>query len=319
MEFLANEPLKDSLLGQMSVFILLDALLWAGYVYIIQYFKNLTREKLVPVIEDVDKNPQTRIKYPKLFRQFFEGLRIEWNSGFGLNIYIRSSLVSILLIFSIYQTMKDSINGLLAGVFFLHSIDAIISLYLSMVAIGVVAIPVYIVYLTILTVPVIFVYLFIAVRFLPLEINAFHEMGGTGQFGKIIINCIYLISFAIGMIPIFSIIGKLDLTSFHIPIPEGNIGNATAFIKGEVVKSVNTIPIESFSRYIGFIELFLIFIMLAFLVIAALHFRIKHHKKEVLSKLEQIISETNITRPENKENNLYFLSLYEKVSAMNGR
>ena len=246
MIYLSNDPTKNLILGQVFVITLLDSIVWAGYVYIIQSFKNLTREKFLPA---VDKIPQTLFNYPKFFRQFFEGLRIEWNTGFGFNIYLRSTLVGILLLITIFIFMKNPMSELIPAVFISHSLDAIIPLYLSIIVICVVTIPVFIVFLTIFTIPIIFFYLLVAARFLPLEINAFHDMGGTEQFGKIIINCIYLGSFALGMIPFFPLIGKLDLGSFHIPIPEGSLGNVTTLIKGEMVSSVNAIPINSLSNY----------------------------------------------------------------------
>jgi hypothetical protein len=314
MIFLSTDPGKNSILGQMSAVVLLASFLWAGYVYIIQSFKNLTREKFLPVIE---KNPQTRLDYSKMFGLFFEGTRVEWNTGFGLNIYIRSCLVGGLLISAICLMMKNPISELISGIFISHSLNALISLYLSIVAVSIVGIAIFIVFLTVFTVPIIFLLLLIAIRFLPLEINSFYDMGGTGQFGKIIINCIYLVSFALGTIPLIPLVTKLNLSSYHIPIPEGSIGNATTFIKEELVKSVNAIPVDSFSNYLGYIELFLIFILLAILVIFSLHYKIKRNKEETLSDIERIISDTDFTRPENKENNLYYLSLYEKISATN--
>lgn len=312
MEYLSNDPSKNIVLGQLFVLVLLNSIIWAGYVYIIQSFKSLTREKFIPA---VNKIPKTRLNYPRLFSQFFRGFRVEWNSGFGINFYIRSYLIGMPLILGIVFLTITPIIGSISEVFFSHNIDALISLYLSIVVLSIGAIAVFFAFLILITIPVIFLYLLIVVRFLPLDINSFHEMGGTGRFGNIIINCIFLSSFAIGTMPILSTIGKLDLTSFHIPIPEGNVGNATTFIKGEIVKSVNAIPINSFSKYVGFIEFFLFFILLALLVITALHYRIKQNKEEMLTNLERIISDTDFTCAENKETNLYYLALYEKISA----
>jgi len=313
MVYLSDDPSKDILLGQLFVLTLLVSIIWAGYVYVIQSFKNLTREKIIPVI---DEHLHTRVDYPRLFSLFFGGSRIEWNSGFGFNFYIRSYFIGIPLILGIIIVMAKPWSRLLTELFFSHSIDALKSLYLSIAVMSIGMTAVFFEFIILISIPVIFLYLLIAIRFLPLEIHSFQEMGGTGQFGKIIINCIYLTSFAIGTYPIFSMIGKLDLNSIHIPIPEGSIGNATAFVKSEIVNSISAIPVNSFSKYIGFIEFFLLFILLALLVIIALHFRLRRYKEGVLFELEQIISGIDLTCPENKENNLYYLSLYEKVSAM---
>jgi len=312
LDYLSNDPGKNIVLGQLFVLVLLTSIIWAGYVYIIQSFKNLTQEKFLPAVE---KCPDSRLDYPKMFNLLFSGSRIEWNSGFGLNFYIRSYLIGMPLSLGIIFLTIKPVSELLSQVFFSHSADALIALYLSIVVLSIGAIAMFLILMSLFTVPILFIYLLIAVRFLPLEINSLHEMGGTGQFVTMIINCIYLISFAIGTLPILSAIGKLDLTSIHFPMPEGTLGNVTTFVKGEFVKSVNAIPIDSFSKYISFIEIFLVFILLALLVIAALHFRIKRHKEEVLSELERIISDTDFTHPDNKENNLYYLSLYEKVLA----
>ena len=312
MEYFSNDPSKNIVWSQMFVLILLCSLLWADYVYIIQSFKNLTREKFIPVI---DRNPQTIFNYQRFFRQFFEGFRIEWNSGLGLNIYIRSLFLDLCLVIGTYYVARTQLMGLISGVLILHSPEALLSLYLSGIILSIVAIVVYLVFLTLLTIPVIFIYLLIAIRFLPLEINIFHDMGGTEKFGKIIIHCIYLVSLALGMIPIISLIGKLDFSSVQIPIPKGNVGNATILLKTEMAKSVNAIPIDSFSKYFVYMEWFFIFIMLALLVILALHYHIKRKKEAELIHLEQLLSNIDLTRPENMETHLYYMSLYEKVSS----
>jgi hypothetical protein len=312
MEYLSNDPSKNVLFGQLFVIALLSSLLWAGYVYIIQSFKNLTRDKFLPAIHKI---PNTIADYPAFFRQFFSGLRVEWNSGFGLNIYVRSSLIIWPLIFEEFYLMRDSLGGLIWGIFISHSVDSLISLYLSIAALSIVCTLAFMVFLAILTVPVIFFYLWITVRFLPVEINPFHDMGGTGPFGKIIVNCIYLVSLALGIIPLFPLLGKIDLSFLsHLSIPAENLGNTTTFIRADLVKSVSAIPVDTFSKYVGFIELYFGFILLAFLVILILHDRIKRRKEEVLSQLEQKISFIDFTNTENKENNLYYLDLYEKVS-----
>ena len=250
IEYLSDDPSKNILFGQLSVILLLISLLWAGYVYLIQSFKNLAREKFLPAL---DKIPDTLANYPRLFRQFFGGLRIEWNSGFGVNIYLRSSLIVWSLIIWIIYFMRDSLSGFLWGIFISHSVDALISLYLSIVAVCIVGTLAFMTFLVILTFPVIFIYLLVTVRFLPLEINPLNDMGGTGLFGKFIVHCIFLVSLALAIIPIFPLLGKIDLGSLsHISIPAENVGNAVVFVRAEVVKTVSAIPIESISKYIAF-------------------------------------------------------------------
>ena len=312
LELLSNDPSKNILFSQLFVVVALTSMLWAGYVYIIQSFKNLTREKFLPAI---DKIPNTIVNYPRMFRQFFAGVRIEWYSGFGFNIYVRSSLIIWSLIIWIIYSMRDSWIGMVWAVFISHSVDALISLYLSTAAVSIVAILAFMTFLVIITVPVIFFYLLALVRFLPIDINPLHDMGGMGSLGKIIVHCIFLVSLALGLIPIFSILGKIDLGFLsQIKIPAENLGNATAFVRTEIVQSVSAVPTNSVSKYIGFIELYCIYIILAFLVILIIHDRIKRRKEEVLSQLEQKISTINFNNGENKENNMYYLELYEKVS-----
>jgi len=310
-ESFSQDPSKNLLLGQLLVVVLLSSLLWAGYIYIIQSFKNLTREKFLPAIEKI---PDTIANYPRFFRQFFGGLRIEWKSGYGFNLYIRSTFLILTLTIGIIYPVRDSLNGIFTGVFILHSVDALIALYISVVAMIVVFIFAFMAFLAIFTVPLIFVYLWVSVRFLPMEINPFHDMGGTRSFGKIIVHCIFLVSLALGIIPFSTIIGKIDLSFLsHMTLPAETLGNATVFIRTQMENSVRSVPIDSFSKYFVYIEWYFITIIMAFLVILALHDRIKRRKDEELTLLEQKISANDFNNPENKEDKLYYLNLYKKV------
>lgn len=311
VESFSQDPSKNIILDQLFVIVFLASLLWTGYVYIIQSFKNLTREKLLPAIE---KNPDTVARYTRFFRQFFGGWRVEWRSGCGFNLYFRSTLLVWPPLLWIMYSMRETFWGYVTGIFLSHSLDALVSLYLSIVVIGIVFILAFMAFLAILTVPIIFGYLWVSVRFLPLEINPFHEMGGAGVFGKLVVNCIFLVSLALGMIPLFPLLGKIDLSFLsHVTIPAETLGNVTVFIKTQMENSVKSIPMDTFSKYIGYIEWYLFIIFLAFLVILILHDRIKQRKEEELALLERKSAAIDFNNADNSEDKLYYLDLYERV------
>jgi hypothetical protein len=299
------------LFGQLVITVFFASLLWVGYVYIIQSFKNLTREKLLPALEKI---PDTSVNYPRFFRQFFEGMRIEWKSGFGFNVYIRSTFLILLLITAMIYPIRDSLIGMVTGVFVLHSVDALIALYISVAALSIVFIFAFMAFLAIFTVPLIFVYLWVSVRFLPLEINPFCDMGGTGSFGKIVVYCIFLVSLALGMIPLSSVIGKIDLSFLsNISVPAETLGDVTVNVRNDIIQSISRLPIDTFSKYVIYIEWYAFFLLMAFFVILVLHDRIKRRKNEVLAQLEQKISAIDFNNAENKEDKQYYLDLYRTV------
>jgi hypothetical protein len=306
-----SDPSKNLLFNQLVIIVFLASLLWAGYIYIIQSFKNLTREKLLPAIEKI---PDASINYQRFFRQIFGGWKIEWKSGFGFNFYIRSTFLILILITGMIYPVWDSLSEIFTGVFILHSVDALIALYLSVVAMSIVFILAFMAFLTIFTVPLIFIYLWVSARFLPLEINTFREMGGVGAFGKLVVHCIFLVSLALGMIPLSPLLGKIDLSFLsHVTIPAETLGNTTVFIRTQMENSVKSIPMDTFSKYIGYIEWYLIILFLAFLVILILHDGIKRHKEEELALLERKIAAIDFNNSDNSEDKLYYLDLYEKV------
>ena len=272
----SNDPSNILIDRQLFLLTFLISLLWGGFVYIIQLFKNLTRDKIMSFAE---KDPRIQFDFARIFRQFFRGFQLEWDSGFKLNVYVRSSLIGLFTLGFVVYTMKDSIVGLLSGITVSHGIDALISLYLSLFALSLGAFIVFFVFLTLLSVLVIFFYLLFVVVLVPLEINSLQDMGGTGQFGKFIINCMYLTSVALGMILVIPYIVKPNLSTSFLQ-PEDTLGQAVTFVKDEAVRSINAIPVSSLAKYTGFIEVFIILMALAFVVVLALHYRIKRSKEE---------------------------------------
>jgi hypothetical protein len=220
----------------------------------------------------------------------------------------------LILITATIYPVRDPLRGIITGIFILQSVDALIALYLSVVAMSIVFILAFMAFLAIFTVPLIFVYLWVSVRFLPLEINPVHDMGGTGLFGKIIVHCIFLVSLALGIIPLSTIMGKIDLSLLsHITIPAETLGNATASVRNDIINSISTLPIDTFSKYIGYIDWYCLFLLMAFSVILILHDRIKRRKEEIHSQLEQKISAIDFNNAENKDDKQYYLDLYETV------
>jgi hypothetical protein len=305
----SNDPSNVLIDRQLFLLAFLISLLWGGFVYTIQLFKNLTREKIMPFAE---KDPRIQFDFARIFRQFFRGFQLEWDSGLKLNVYMRSSLIGLFTIGFIIYTMKDSLAGFLSGIIVSHNLDALISLYLSLFVFSLGAFIVFFVFLTLLSVLVIFFYLLFVVALVPLEINSLQDMGGTGQFGRFIINCMYLTSVAFGMILVIPFITKPNSSTSFLR-PEDTLGHAVTFVKDEAVRSINAMPVSSLAKYTGYIEVFVVLAVLALVIIIALHYRIKRSKEEKLTQLEHLIADIDLTSPKNNEDNLYSLALYEKV------
>lgn len=153
---------------------------------------------------------------------------------------------------------------------------------------------------------------------LPIEINPFIEMGGTEKYGKLIVHCMYIFAFALGIFPIIQLIPKINVTTTQLPQLEGlTLGNVTIFFKTTIFDPIYQMPIGTFSNYYNVITTFILYTFIAVILILLLHNRIKDQKTKDLNRLEGMILYIdffNTDGPVNRERNQYLLYLYEKIS-----
>ena len=146
-----------------------------------------------------------------------------------------------------------------------------------------------------MTVAIILGTLFFCVTSLPININPFIEMGGTKEYGKLIIECLYVLGFGIGIFPIIEIILNFKFTQFFDSYLFSNyittitLGDFTNIVQ-ETLDQINDISIESFSKYYMLILYYFFLVFFALVIIWKLHYQIKKRKDEVISKIETKIS-----------------------------
>jgi hypothetical protein len=184
---------------------------------------------------------------------------------------------------------------------------------------------------TIFTIMIIlFVLLTISMEF-PLDINPYIEMGNTQKYGNMIISTLYNSALAVGIIPLLLMIGDFFsyFDSSKISVLQNTISNldqqtltnvtnsAKEIINQSFNQSMNIVTIGSFSKYFGWILIFVFLTSISIAIIIILHYRIKERKSEEQMRLEGMLSYSSISEPENWANRdryQYNISLYQQLS-----
>lgn len=315
LSFMQNSSYNsENSIVQVIVLLVFCAILWGGYVYINQEFRRLVREKILPPFI---KNHLINIGLYTLLPRIFCGTYYEWESGIGFRMFDRTLLSGIFIGFMGIVVFGRQILGLLVSTIFYLNFQALEALSILLFNFFIIGLILFVFLYAILTVLGIFIYLFLVVRFLPLDIDLLIDLGGTGKFGKIIINCLYLVSFAMGMIPLFLLFSKFEKIKILIPQESfSTIGNFTESMRSTAITSIKDLPVSTFSENFAIFEVFFLFIGAAIVIILSLHYQIKERKNTELVKLENMIKTIDILPNEDKEkceHNLYLLTLYEKV------
>jgi len=304
----------ENSLTQVMILLVFCAFLWSGFVYVNHEFRRLVQEKIIPPIR---KNHLTDIGLYTLLPRIFGGTYYEWESGIGFRIFHRTLFSGLMICFIGVAMFGYSILELSIAIIFSLNFQALSILSVLLFNYFIIAFILYIFMYTIFTVSGIFLYLFIAVRFIPLEINPLINLGGTGRFGNLIVNCLYLVSLAIGIIPFFLLFSKFEKFKNQIPQESfSTIGNLTESIRSTAITSVRELPLSTISENFAAFEMFFLFIGIAIAIIISLHYRIKERKNAELVKLEIMLKKIDFSSVESRENsdkNLYLLTFYEKV------
>jgi len=183
----------------------------------------------------------------------------------------------------------------------------------------------FIVLLIILSVILILIFLIVGVLILPIEIKPFIDMGDTKEYGDIVINSLYTLGFAIGLLPLIDTLNKIDFTKIPISILISDkiqnltIGNVTDILKNTLVYSINDVSMGSILKYTSFISIYLISVFLAISILIVLHYNIKKRKNEELSRIEGMISCYDFVEPNNfvnRDRKHYLLSLYSLLLSL---
>lgn len=301
---------------QLVVITLFCAISWTGYVYLNDDFRKFVKAKIIPVLEKYGYTIDTN--FYGLFRQFFNGVNLKWQSGFSLRFHWRTVFyLAILLLFCL---TSSRIIGQLFSVFFqTPTVITFLSLVLGIFSFIIVALFVLIFTFTLLTIIAIFFCLFVSVTGLNIELNPLIEMSGTQKYGEIIVKSLFLLSFVFASFPALLILTKIKTvpTIEFSQFSNLTFGNISTIINDKVVKTVNEAPINTLSEYYSIFLLFFFFVVAAIVIIFILHYRIKQRKLEELQNIENQLSKIDflqISDPTMAERHQYFLSLHERIS-----
>lgn len=305
---------NDNFVMQIYVILLFVSILWGGYVYVTQQFRILIKTKILPVI--IQSN-RTNAGFYTFLPRIFCGTYYEWSSGFGFRIFFRTIITSLLIISVIAATYLRVFTELIIAIVFTQNFQALLSFLILISNLLIISFIMFILFYALFTVIGIFTYLFLAIRDLPLDINPFIDLGGTEKYGKLILNCLYYVSFAIGVLPFLMLISKFDIKNIHItPDSFQTLGNITSSIRSAVINSLKGVPLTALSENFVFFEMFGFFVLAAIIIIISLHYRIKQRKMEELHRLESMIKNKKLYAPQTAnimERNQYLLSLYDKA------
>lgn len=313
-----NDPSTIKFIFQVVLIILFGSISWAGFVYLSWDFRDLVRSKIQP--ENLQYDPP--LLEPFFLRQYFNGICIEWPSGKTIQFYLRDLASFVMVIFVLIYTMNQFLANSLNDIISHLGIFSFLQLLVILIPFLLVLFIVFVITSTIITVIIIFTFLLSAALMLSLDINPYLEMGGTQKYGDLIINTLYKIAFAIGILPLLAIFSEIDFNKI-LNLPQGfqgiqnqTMANLTVMTKEAINHSFDAVSIGTFSKYGVFLQLFFILALLAIITIVIIHFRINRRKKEELNRLEGMISYINFPEPENYVNqnrNQYLLSLYREV------
>jgi len=153
---------------------------------------------------------------------------------------------------------------------------------------------------------------------IPIEINPLLEMGGTKEYGNIIIKSIYLASFSIASIPLLLAISKLGAMGEIeiVQLTSQTFGNLTSELRYSLVNSIGETSINNLLTYSSYLIVLFSFIILSIMITVLLHDRIKQRKMELIQRIESQITSVDFIQTDNqndRDRRQYLLDIYEKT------
>lgn len=291
-----------------TVFLVITAsILWTGYVYVFREFQNLINTTIDPLFK------KTSIPVNKQFRPLFNGLTLEWQSGFRLKLSIISISAILITAYFIWPLLNFEIPAIV--LLFKNHYDLVyIVLSLLMWALLSVLTIINMYIMCSFTVFICFIYVILLGTICDpkWEINPLLNLGGTECFGKLILHCFYFSTLSIAIFPILSLMPQFEekipqIASIH------SIDNITAF-SANIVSSIKEIPLNSVMIYSVSIQRIIVVACLMFTLLIIIHFRIKKKKYEELSVIEQKISRYSSRDEENVVELQSLIFLYDRIS-----
>lgn len=299
------------------LFLLFASISWAYFIYLSQDFKDLIQRKILPEIK------HHRI-FLKLLNQFLNGTYCEWGR-LKFRVYMRSFflLFPILgLLILTYRFLQTNFNF---NINFESTLFLLNFLYNSFFGIFLAFLFIFI----IITVVFIILFLFLFVMIIPITIKPYIEMGDTKKYGEIIVGCLYLIAFVLGIFPLNYLITHFNINELPIsqlsiiPIQHQTVGNITFLIRQTVTESINEISFGRFTDFGGYILFFSILFFFCLSIILRIHYRISKKKQEEQNRLENSISSIDFSQNDvqidnqiNIQRDQYLLIQYEKIIAL---
>jgi hypothetical protein len=304
-----NDNTKGMFYFDILTLLLFCSIVWVGFVYSLQEFKELIRIKILPRLE---KN--NSVISINILDFYLNKIKIEIK-GYSFHLFFFSIILNVFFV-GIYLIIAAAIiqvlplNTIWPNIF---SITLVVFLF-------------YIVfYILIASLISLIVLLLFLVKCHP-DINPYIEMGGFEKYGKFVINSLSLIIVALAAIPLLQLVvqniskftpEKIDQSINFTKFSNLSIQNFTSSIQGLITVNIGEIPISSFVNYWVYALIFLIFFALSLSILISIYVCIKKRKDDELTKLEDAIEEINfeyLYDRQSWERKIYFLYLIERVS-----
>lgn len=311
--YLATDPLSAKITSIIQLFIvlLIASICWGGVVYLSQEFRSICQKKIVVEVKGAKKN--------NFLISFFNGFYFENPFGRGFRVYLRSIFLVFLMCATGYGQLHQTYAGqvVLASfnfVFINHNLLYFPVFVYALISQLVVGLTVFIIFFAAFTVILIFLFLLGAGLFWPLKINPFVDMGGTGEYGKIVVNCIYLTSVSIGVFPILEVINEINFGKIilivqsardTLGITNNSWTNVTLLANEALSNSTQEIITDiansgKFYQIITFFGIFIGFILFSIVILLVFHLQIKKRKNEEFAKIDGILAEINVYESNNQ-------------------
>jgi len=312
-----EDPARNFYFLEIFVISFFISISWTGFVYLNHNFRNLIGAKILSIQIDYERSSDQR--YHTFIRQYFNGTCLKWKSGREFRVHLRSATYLLFIIIFGLKIFCEPFLQFLLHVFTNYSIElAVILLILYIFTFILCSLFFLIIWYVLFSVALILSFLFGVSLDIPIEINPLLEMGGTKEYGNIIIKSIYLASFSIASIPLLLAISKLGAMGEIeiVQLTSQTFGNLTSELRYSLVNSIGETSINNLLTYSSYLIVLFSFIILSIMITVLLHDRIKQRKMELIQRIESQITSVDFIQTDNqndRDRRQYLLDIYEKT------
>ncbi len=315
-----DPAVKLKFIFQIFSIIFVGSISWTSFVYITQDFKKIGRTKIDPLI--TDSNSILFYAYSLLLDQFYKGSCLKWQSGRKICFFWRSLLGVAFELFLISYLYPRFLQYQISEFFAEPGLMVFFNALVILLPISITLFFVFVILLIMMTTTLILILLWIGVWILPIDIKPFIEMGDTQLYGDTVINCLYSLSIAIGLLPLLTVITQIDFPKLQIyyqlseKFHNFTAGNVTIIFKNAIDYSFSLINFDSILKFILFIYLYIFCVLLSLCILWVLHYHIVKRKDNEITRLEGMMSSIDFVEPGNfldRDRNQYLLSLYQQL------